>query len=249
MLTCILQSNFAADYCLYLHSLGSPTLDAVSKFDQTPKETNHHQQCCNNLPCRNPLFTVHVFSRHTKTPHTAANLNGKENWKKIYCARSRGHSIQVTCYAHVSPGSSPGKRSLVNINQGTVWNSESFWLLWRTKKTFFLTGIGNHLKHFSVQWVFYVQSNMYIRLHVKYFYHCLHLITVFYRKFLKVLNYKIFYINSSSGCRSFTLGRTDEQRDRYLDAKCYISKFCQSANKEQRDIYNLHTGATNILIF
>ena len=51
----------------------------------------------------------------------------------------------------------------------------------------------------------------------------------------------MFYINSTSGSRSVTLGRTDEEGDRYLEGKCYISKFRDSANKEQVDIHILCT--------
>ena len=90
MLTCILLSNFTPYYCLHLHILGSPTLDAVSKLNQIPKDTNLHQQRCTNLPCRNPLFTVHVISRHTQNSTYCCSFNWKGKLKEnLLCKITR----------------------------------------------------------------------------------------------------------------------------------------------------------------
>ena len=90
MLTCILQSNFAADYCLHLYRLRSPTPDAVSKLHQIPKDTNFHQQRCTNLPWRNPIFTVHVISGHTQNPTYCCSFNWKGKLKEnILCKITR----------------------------------------------------------------------------------------------------------------------------------------------------------------
>jgi len=39
----------------------------------------------------------------------------------------------------------------------------------------------------------------------------------FFRKFSNILKYKIFYINSTSGSRSVTLGRTDRETDIWME--------------------------------
>ena len=80
MLTAIYFSTFAAVYCLYLQSSGSPKLQTANNSQQIPKDTILHQQRCNILHCSQPtLYRTSQFQTLAQPSHSAVHLTANVN--------------------------------------------------------------------------------------------------------------------------------------------------------------------------